>query len=364
VTTLPSMSPGSQLEIIQRVLVGMQQQIDQIRSSAGTFENATVGQRGITLKDSGAITMLDEAGRLLTRFARGAGEFFNPDVDGKVMVDRGRIYFWDLGGSEGDKSIAGQVMVDQGAGRNYMRLFPPHETGSGLETSFTMRGKTDDQTGMVWVYTDGGYLLDADGSVYLAGSQIDSSSVGSNTVRGASVVLNTTAEEMPIYGLPTTSAGANLHLGTVGGKWSLAYITSSRRYKQDIKDAPINASAALSWKPKVWRDISEVKAIGDNAKTHIGFIAEEVAEVSPEFVLYDAQGRPDSLNYDRMVAGVVSTIQLQEKRAEVERQKTVALQAKVEAQSQEIAALKDANTALGLRLDKVTAALKKLGVTP
>lgn len=117
--------------------------------------------------------------------------------------------------------------------------------------------------------------------------------------------------EVPIYSLPTTSATANLHLGTVGGAWTLAYITSSRRYKTDIEDADIDPEAVLRWVPRTWRDKAEVEAIGDDATEHIGFIAEEIHDETPEFVVLDDTGRPDSLKYDRMVAGLHAVVKAQ-----------------------------------------------------
>lgn len=346
---LPNMASDKWMQRLQEGIAQCERLLAEVASSERTLGSATIDRGDLTIRGGGNVLMLDEDDALLTKFSRGRASFFDPATGGRTDLYKGRIYLWDSDGGDGDPAGAGQVVVDQGAGRNLLRLFPPHESGTGLENSITIRGKSSSQTGMVWVYTDGSVLLNPDVSA----------SITSKTIQ-----LNTTGEEMPIYGLPTTSAGSNLHLGTVGGKWTMAYITSSQRYKQDIKDAPIDPAAALSWKPKVWRDISEVRAIGDQAKTHIGFIAEDVEKVSPEFVVHDDQGRPDSLNYDRMVAGVVATIQAQEKRAAEDRAKTIALEAKVNAQSQEIAALKDANAAIGLRLDKVTAALKKLGVTP
>ncbi len=355
-TTLPSMNPKNPWETIQRLVIDLQQQVAQIRSSMGTLENAAVGKGGLTLKDSGALTMLDEAGQMITQMRSGAASYYDPSTDGRVTIYKGRVYFWDVGGEEGDTAVAGQIMVDQGAGRNVMRLFPPHLAGALLDTSFTMRGRTDEQTGMAWLYTDGDWLQEVDGLA---------------STRAASIILNTTGGELGIYGLPTTSGGYLLRYNQVGGKWTMALDSSSERYKTDIEPVEADyAQTVLQWEPMWFRMREEVAAEGDAAPRYLGFIAEQIDELTPEVVVHDEQGRPDALNKADMVAGLHVLARVQQGRldaaqqqADADHKRLLSLQAKVEAQSQEIAALKDANTALGLRLDKVTAALKKLGVT-
>lgn len=329
-TTLPSMNPKNPWETLQRVVIDLQQQVAQIRSSLGALENASIGRGGLTLKDSGALTMLDEVGQTLTRLAGGAGSFFDPATGGRVTIYKGRVYFWDLGGDEGDTSRAGQIMVDQGAGRNYMRLFPPHETGSGLETSFTMRGKTADQTGMAWLYTDGDWLQQADGLA---------------STRAASIILNTTGGELGIYGLPTTSGGYLLRYNQVGGKWTMALDSSSRRYKANIRDADLHPVDVLKWRPRRWQDINQ----GEDAPWNTGLIAEEVHEAgTTEFVIYDEQGRPDGIRKEILAVGQQVVLQDHERRV-------VELEQQVDQQAQEIAALRDANEALALRLNALEA---------
>lgn len=119
------------------------------------------------------------------------------------------------------------------------------------------------------------------------------------------------APQVAITGIPTTSSAANLHMGTVGGAYTIATVTSSERYKQDIADFDIDPDAVLRWRPRTWRDRTDVEATGDDAIEHVGFIAEEIHDETPEFVVCDDEGRPDSLKYDRMVAGLLAVVQRQ-----------------------------------------------------
>lgn len=329
-TTLPSMNPTNPWETLQRVVIDLQQQVAQIRSSLGALENASIGKGGLTLKDSGALTMLDEAGQIITQMRSGAASYYDPSTDGRVTIYKGRVYFWDVGGEEGDTAVAGQIMVDQGAGRNVMRLFPPHLAGALLDTSFTMRGRTDEQTGMAWLYTDGDWLQEVDGLA---------------STRAASIILNTTGGELGIYGLPTTSGGYLLRYNQVGGKWTMALDSSSRRYKANIRDADLRPADVLKWRPRRWQDINQ----GEDAPWNTGLIAEEVHDAgTTEFVIYDEQGRPDGIRKEILAVGQQVVLQDHEHRiAELERQ--------VDQQAQEIAALRDANEALALRLEALEA---------
>lgn len=47
----------------------------------------------------------------------------------------------------------------------------------------------------------------------------------------------------------------------------------------------------------------------DSGQHSFGFIAEEVAEIYPDFAVYDEQGRPESVRYPEMTALLASAVQ-------------------------------------------------------
>jgi alpha-tubulin suppressor-like RCC1 family protein len=69
--------------------------------------------------------------------------------------------------------------------------------------------------------------------------------------------------------------------------------SSSRRYKTSIVDLKTDSDAVLNLRPVRF----QWKATGQE---DIGLIAEEVAESMQDLVIYDAEGKPDAVKYDRV----------------------------------------------------------------
>lgn len=116
----------------------------------------------------------------------------------------------------------------------------------------------------------------------------------------------------------TTGLGANVYIDGTGG---LLRSTSSLKYKHDVQDAPYGLADVLKLRAVTY------KSTNDGETTHGGLIAEEVdAAGLKEFVQYNTDNEPDALSYGNMVSLCIKAIQ--------------ELNAKVDAQAAEIAALK------------------------
>jgi hypothetical protein len=111
----------------------------------------------------------------------------------------------------------------------------------------------------------------------------------------------------------TTGASANCYIDPSDGRiWRS---TSSRRYKQDIEDAPVDPAAVLQMQPRTWRDKAEVQADPDTGRRYIGFIAEELHELGlSQFVVYDADDQPEAISYDRLSVALLAVVKDQETR--------------------------------------------------
>ncbi len=95
-----------------------------------------------------------------------------------------------------------------------------------------------------------------------------------------------------------TTAIANAVPVVIDSAGQLGTISSSRRYKQDIEDLGAPADAVLRLRPVQFR---YTKAYADGARPlQYGLIAEEVAEVLPELVAYDDDGRPETVMYQAL----------------------------------------------------------------
>jgi hypothetical protein len=112
----------------------------------------------------------------------------------------------------------------------------------------------------------------------VAGANVDNSCfIGS--IRNATTQIN---DAIPVY-----IDSAN-QLGTM---------SSSRRYKTDIKLMANASESILALKPVTFR-----YNVHKDRTPHFGLIAEEVAEVNPNLVVYDKEGRPYSVRYDAVNA--------------------------------------------------------------
>lgn len=86
---------------------------------------------------------------------------------------------------------------------------------------------------------------------------------------------------------------------TIGGTFTEQ---SSIRYKENVKSIP-----GVSQKVEQLDAVSYNK-IGNNQE-EIGLIAEDVAELFPEVVKYDNEGRPDGVNYSRLSVILLKAVQ-------------------------------------------------------
>lgn len=113
--------------------------------------------------------------------------------------------------------------------------------------------------------------------------------------------------------ISTTASAANAFLDSALGN-NLLRSTSSRRYKQDIRPLSLaQASEVLKLQPITYRSKA---AADDPTKLWFGLVAEDVAAVEPRLVAYDAQGRPDGVQYDRV--GVLTLRLVQEQQRQIQ----------------------------------------------
>lgn len=104
--------------------------------------------------------------------------------------------------------------------------------------------------------------------------------------------------------LPTGSGTTIVQLGS----GILGRLSSSLRYKTNVVDLSSD-SKVLNLRPVKfqWKD---------SGKEDIGLIAEEVDEVLKDLVIYDEEGKPDAVKYDRISIYLISIVKEQQKRIE------------------------------------------------
>ena len=109
--------------------------------------------------------------------------------------------------------------------------------------------------------------------------------------------------DVRIDGLPT-GTGTPIH---INGNDQLVRATSSRRYKENIEPQDLGraSEAFLLLEPVSYN-------YRGSSTPDIGLIAEDVAELVPEMVTYDREGRPEAVKYDKGVLYLLEIVRRQQ----------------------------------------------------
>jgi hypothetical protein len=198
-----------------------------------------------------------------------------------------------------------------------------------------------------------------------AGALQDNTTGGENTAIGVSALVNNTTGNNNIAigyfaGTAQTAGNDNIYigfnLGGAAGESNACYIksifgqtnnlgttvfidanhklgtmTSSKRFKEDIKPVGTASQALFALTPVTFHYKKEIDPAGT---PQFGLVAEEVEKVNPDLVVRDKEGKPYSVRYDQVNAMLLNEF-LKEHRAFVEEQ------LKVASQQKEIDALKE-----------------------
>jgi hypothetical protein len=94
-----------------------------------------------------------------------------------------------------------------------------------------------------------------------------------------------------------TTQNANAVPVLIDGSGQLGTASSSRRYKTEIKPMDKTSESILALKPVSFR-----YKVHKDTTAQFGLIAEEVAKVNPDLVIYDSDGEPYTVRYDAVNA--------------------------------------------------------------
>jgi Chaperone of endosialidase len=136
------------------------------------------------------------------------------------------------------------------------------------------------------------------------------------TIRIGSTSLQTATYIAGISGA-TASGGAAVFVAADG---KLGTLTSSARFKDEIKPMDEASEAILALKPVTFRYKKEVDP---NSIPQFGLVAEDVAKVNPDLVARDAKGELYTVRYEAVNAMLLNEF-LKEHRKNEEQEKTIA----------------------------------------
>jgi Chaperone of endosialidase len=174
-------------------------------------------------------------------------------------------------------------------------------TTGGGNTAVGENALTSNTSGSNNVAVGGGALFFGSGTQnvalgFLAGSNTGNG--GGNIYIGAQMLGNAGDTNQTyignigntnVSGSGTDTVTVNLTTGLIG------HLTSSRRYKEEIKPMENASETLYRLNPVTYR---YKKAIDPTRSPAFGLIAEEVAEVNPNLVARDAKGQPESVHYE------------------------------------------------------------------
>jgi hypothetical protein len=168
--------------------------------------------------------------------------------------------------------------------------------------SFALAALTTGDTNIAVGTNAGSSLTSGTGNIYVGS---DGPPTESATIRIGSG--QTTTFISGVSG-QTSAAGVAVLVNSFG---KLGTTTSSRRFKQDIVDMGDESDVLQKLRPVTFLYRPEY----DETRTRqYGLVAEEVAEVAPELVVFDAEGRPETVRYHFVNAMLLDQVQKQQAR--------------------------------------------------
>src|SRR6266436_1386794 len=308
------------------------------RVTTGNF-NTAVGAGSLDLNQADSNTATGAAALLFNttgteNTANGTAALAFNDAGGQNTATRAFALFSNTGGSYnvavGDQALfsstTGSVNTAIGTGALANNTTGDHNTAIGGDfVIFTNTTGTNN----IAVGIDAGSNVTTSNNVICigaAGNDVDNSCYignifGATSANGVGVLVNT-----------------NGRLGTV---------TSSRRFKEEIKPMDKASEVLFAMKPVTFR---YKKGIDPAGTPQLGLVAEDVDKVNPDLVARDKEGKPYSVRYDQVNAMLLNEF--------LKEHKTV------QDQGATIAELKKEIAALTVGLQKVSAQLEASNPAP
>lgn len=265
------------------------------RSSEQGIQNTAIGAAALLLNSTGALNTAVGASALVNDVAGGgntavgAQALLNNTSGDNLSGANTAVGAYALytnttsGANTGIGYAALASVVDQGANTAVGDLAGYHISGGG---NIAMGFRA-------------GYNLSSGNSNICIGNDLRGVAGESNTIRiGSNLPADTGASACYIGGIfnQAIDPGTAVQVAVdSGGK--LGVITSARRFKRDIEAIDDASEAILALKPVTFHYKSDAK----NTPC-FGLIAEEVADVNPDLVVSDKDGKPYTVRYEQVNA--------------------------------------------------------------
>ncbi len=263
-------------------------------TAVGTFAlfSNTEGSNNTAL---GKSALLDNIGSNNT--AIGTGALFNNQADGNTATGFQALSINTTGSQNtANGTVAlfsnttGEFNTATGAQALFSNTTGDQNTAFGFDAlAFTSTGINNTALG----YAAGFNLTTGDNNIDI-GYNVQGVAGESNTIRIGNTDITTT-----IIGGISGQTLANGATVLVAANGQLGTMTSSARFKQEIKPMDKTSEAILALKPVTLRYKKEFDSTGI---AQFGLVAEDVEKVNPDLVVRDKEGKPYSVRYDQVNA--------------------------------------------------------------
>ncbi len=154
-----------------------------------------------------------------------------------------------------------------------------------------------------------------------------------NRIRIGTAGTHTSTYVAGISGV-TVAGGVGVVIDTDG---QLGTVTSSARYKEQVKPMQEASAALLALEPVTFR---YKKELDPNAIPQFGLIAEQVAKVDPDLVARDAEGQPYTVRYEAVNAMLLNEFLKEHRKVEALGSEVAELKAMLREQAAQIQQVK------------------------
>jgi len=308
--------------------------------------NTAAGQQAFLFLTSGlyntAVGFLSQAGNATSSFntAVGAGALLSNVAEGNTATGAGALLKNTTGIENtaiGESALFSSIAGDRNTAVGAEALV--NNTGGAFNVAAGFNALGDNITGASNV---------ALGPQALAGNTVGSNNTAVGAVAGISStgdgnvyigagVIGVAGENNHTYvrNIKDTSvSGGNTDTVTVDLTTGLlGHLSSSARYKENIKPMGDSSEALYRLKPVTFRYKKEVDRIQSPT---FGLVAEQVADVNPDLVARNSAGQPEAVHYEQVNAMLLNEF-LKEHQTVVElREQISALAATVKAQAAQL----------------------------
>ena len=191
-----------------------------------------------------------------------------------------------------------------------------HNTAVGLDALRNTTGSNNTAVG----HNAGSSASTGNNNIYL-GANVFGVAGEANTMYLGRVGTQTTTFIAGVRGITPGVADAIQVLIDSSGQ--LGTVSSSRRYKEDIQDMGRASAGLLDLRPVTFR---YTQASTDGATPiQYGLIAEEVAAIYPDVVVYNDAGQPETVQYRKVNAMLLNEVQRQHRQIEAQQEQLEAL---------------------------------------